>query len=116
MNSFVMSSTLAILAGFIVMSYRQYAERYGWAIGGIYYTKESWLGFFVWACVIPATIQLIFELSFLKGIGITIGLFFIAPVVIYIFKTWVQYLWIVLIILSIIIWMVGGIEVINVNH
>ena len=113
MNPFVISSILIVLAGFIVMSYRQYAEKYGWPIGRIYYTKESWLGFFVWGCVIPGTIQLIHELSFLKGIGITAGLFFIAPIVIYIFKTWVQYLWILMTILSIIIWIVGGAEVIQ---
>lgn len=115
MNSFIISSILAVLAGFIVMSYRQYAEKYGWAIGAIYYEKEAWLSILVWACVIPATVQLIFELNFFKGIGLSILLFFIAPILIYLFKTWAQYLWIALIIISVIVWIVGGIEVITIT-
>lgn len=113
MSFTLVSSILIVISGFIVMSYRQYAEKYGWPVGRMYYTKEKWLGFFVWACVIPGTIQLIHELSFFKGIGITVLLFFISPLVIYIFKTWVQYLWILLTFISLILWIVGGIEVVQ---
>lgn len=45
MNAFVISAVLIVLAGFMAMSYRGYAERYAWPIGSIWYKKESLISF-----------------------------------------------------------------------
>lgn len=111
MIGFVISSTLIVLAGFMAMSYRDYAEKYGWAIGNIWYKKEAWRYFFVISTVIPGAIQLMRELSLLKGIGLTAILFIAAPIIMYLFKTWSQYLICVFTLISIIVWIIFGTEI-----
>lgn len=111
MNSFVISSVLIVLAGFMAMSYRGYAEKYGWPIGSIWYKHEGWCQFFVFAAIIPGAIELMRELSFINGVGLTAILFIAAPIVMYLFKTWSQYLIYIFTLLSIIVWIIGGTEI-----
>jgi len=111
MNGFVISSILIVLAGFMAMSYRGYAEKYGWPIGSIWYKKEGWCHFFVFATVIPGAIELMQKLSFFKGVGVTAILFVVAPVIMYLFKTYSQYLIYIFTLLSIVIWIIFGTEI-----
>lgn len=114
MNTYTVSSILIVLAGFMAMMYRGYAEKYGWAIGSVWYKKESLIGFLVWLAIIPGIIQLIHELNFIKGIGIGAALFFTAPIVLYVFKTHSQYLIYLMIPASLLIWIIGGVETVTI--
>lgn len=113
MNSIVISSFLAVTVGFIATMYNGVAEKYGWHIGKLFSNHKGWIAVIGWICIISGSIELISELHFLKGIFAVVVALILAVISMRIFKSNIQWISLIAILASIIIWIIGGAEIVQ---
>ena len=115
MNNFIVSSGLAVSAGFIGLMYDGYATKYGWPMGRLFRNHQGWIVTIAWLCVIPGSVELINQLSWLLGI-VSILLSFISALILTgLLKERIQWISILMILASILVWTIGGIEIIEIK-
>jgi glucan phosphoethanolaminetransferase (alkaline phosphatase superfamily) len=113
MNNFIFSSFLAVTAGFIANIYEGIAKKYGWPIGKLFTKHKGWVFTIAWLMIISGTVELMHWLSFLLGI-LSAGLSFVLAVILtYIFKYRIQWIAILILIGSIVIWIAGGARIVE---
>ncbi len=43
MNTYILSSIIAIIGGFAISTYKEHASKNGWPVSKIYNTKKGWM-------------------------------------------------------------------------
>jgi hypothetical protein len=113
MNSYVISSFLAITAGLIALMYEGVAEKAGWTIGKLFTKYKGWSITIAILIVLSASYELIHIKKFLIAALYFAVAFFLAIVLTSILKHRIQTVAVILLILSTIIWIVGGINIVG---
>jgi hypothetical protein len=108
MNLFVLSASLAVTSGFIFFMYDGVAIKYGYPIGKLFLFHKKWFLIIGWLMIIPGSIEFFSQTSFVVGLAIIFGCFITAMILIAIFKSNIQWISLLMVIASIVIWIIGG--------
>lgn len=107
---------LAIVAGSIGAKYKRFAERYGWPIGKLFYYHDGWVKVLSIIAIIGGVIESFSLLKFWMG-SLSIGLsFLLGWLLIVLFKERVQWIAIICLIASIVVWCAFGFEIMKIDE
>ena len=108
MNSFILSSFLAVTAGFIGITYRALAGNKKWPIGNLFQRRSSIILIISGITIISGALEIFHQTKFLTGFFILIGTYISAFIITMISKHHAQIVFFILLIVSAIIWILGG--------
>jgi hypothetical protein len=113
MNLFVISASLAVISGFIFNMYDGVAVKYGYPIGKLFFYYKKWLVGIGWLMIVPGSIEILSQISFLTGLALIFGCLIAAVVLIALFKSNIQWISLLMVLASIILWIVGGASIVT---
>lgn len=114
MNSYIISSVLAISAGFSISTYPEYAMKQGWPIGKFYFKYKRWIAVISLLAILGGTIELFSVTKWFYAIlSVGAGLL-LSWVLTVFFKQNVQWIAFVLLIVSLLVFFIGGAEIVEV--
>ncbi len=108
MNLLTLSSALAVISGLIFNMYDGVAVKYGYPIGKLFLKYKTWLVVIGWLMIVSGSIEIISQVSILLGLIIILGCIFFAVSLIALFKSNIQWISLLMVITSVIIWILGG--------
>lgn len=111
----IISSCFAAIAGFLIISYSGFVDKHGYPLSEFYQKYASGLSFLGWILIASAGFQLFSQLKFFS-ILVFIGCFVASTGSIWIFKKHIQWISFLLIIVSILIWVIGGVEIVSIKQ
>lgn len=114
MNSSILSSILAIAAGFAMQTYKEYANKQGLPIGKLFLKHNNIVVFIALIAMLTGVVQLFVSAKFLSAllyIGIGLLLSWILTAML---KQNIQWLAFVLLLVAIIVFVIGGAETVTI--
>ena len=114
MNTYLISSIIAIIGGFSIGTYKEYAKKYDWPMGKVYITKKVWLAIIALLSIIGGSIELFTIVKWYSAIGLIFLSYFLSWLLTIIFKSNIQWIAFLLLIFSVLIFLIGGVEIIEV--
>lgn len=113
MNSYILSSILAIAAGFAMQTYREYAIKQGLPIGKLYLMHHNVVITIAFLAMITGVVELFIIAKFFTALlYIGVGLLF-SWILTIIFKHNIQWIAFILLLIAIIVYIVGDAEIIE---
>ena len=113
MSSYIISSVMAISAGFLINSYKEYAIKNGWPIGKLYMKHQGWLVTIAIIAILTGSIELFFIAKWYFAILLILLSFVFSAVLTNILKQNTQWIAITILLASIIVYMTFGAELIT---
>lgn len=113
-NSYFISSILALTSGLTIVSYKGYATKQGWAMGKLFESDSNLLKIIALLAILGGFIELFFVVSWYMVIIYAIGAWLLSGAFTAMFRTSTQWLSILMLIASVVIWVAGGMQVVNI--
>lgn len=114
MNSYILSSIIAITGGFTISTYKEYAIKNGWPIGKLYFSQKGWLTVIALLSIVGGSIELFTIVKWYSAIGLIFISFFLSWLITIIIKSNIQWIAFLLLALSLLIYLIGGAETVKV--
>lgn len=113
MNYAIISSVLAVTSGFILNIYNGVSEKRGYPVCKFFLHQRKWLLLISWLMIIPGGIELFSQLGGTIGMFSILFCFIGAMILISKFKANIQWMSLLMACTSIIIWIIGGIRIVE---
>ena len=114
MNTYILSSIIAIIGGFSIGTYKEYAKKYDWPVGKIYITQKGWLAIIALLSIIGGSFELFVTVQWYFAIGLIFLSYFLNWLLTIIFKSNIQWLAFLLLVSSVLIYLIGGADLVEV--
>lgn len=112
MSNYIISSVMAISAGFSINSYKEYAMKQGWPIGKIYTKYKVWIAYIAIMAMLGGAIELFFVTKWYFALALILFSLILSWFMTMLFKQNIQWLAFIILLVSVFVYMVFGAEVI----
>ncbi len=114
MDTALIGSLMKMIGGLLVITYKDYALKKGWPVGALFASDVSWLTFIGTLSILVGFVELFFLIKWYLAIISSLGVVAASSIIANIFKEKTQYVSILLLIASIVVYSILGASIIRV--